>query len=271
MSVQVDRRRFLRDATAFVAAMHSPLLTMPAHAQEWKKQLHIRHLVLNSNNIAEQLDFYRSVLRLPAGFGDHGALEVNVGSSVLEFQQGEPDENAFYHVAFTIPENKIEEARAWLEPRCPILDVNRRGDKVMHFRNWNAHSIFFLDPANNILEFIGHHDLNNRSDSEFDESQIKYISEIGLIVPDVPQCVGALNEQFGLNSYRGGSERFTAVGDIGGLLIVVQEGRTWFPTADTNSKVHPTEIHIAALDSTLRDGQRSKQYDFPNLPYRIVS
>jgi catechol-2,3-dioxygenase len=73
----------------------------------------------------------------------------------------------FYHLAFNIPENKIVPALEWQKVRTPLLPIPERNraaglpPEVVDDSHWNAHSIFFLDPAGKVLEYIARHDLKN--------------------------------------------------------------------------------------------------------------
>ena len=77
----------------------------------------------------------------------------------------------FYHFAFNIPENKILKALEWQKARTPMLSIPERNraagypPEVVDYSHWNAHSVFFLDPAGNVVEYIARHDLKN-SDSQ---------------------------------------------------------------------------------------------------------
>lgn len=83
--------------------------------------------------------------------------------------QGEP----FYHFVFDVPQNKLMLAREWLIERVPLIQgpSNRRDSRypndIRHFPDWSAHAFFFWDPADNIVEFIARHDVENDSASPF--------------------------------------------------------------------------------------------------------
>jgi hypothetical protein len=49
-------------------------------------------------------------------------------------------------------------------------------------------------------------------------------------VPDVPAAIDALQNAFGLPVFGTAAAEFTPLGDHDGLLIVVRQGRPWFPT-----------------------------------------
>ena len=106
------------------------------------------------------------------------------GQTVLTFElidkkYGRP----FYHFAFNIPENKIEKAYEWQKIKTDIIHPNPDFNwdstkKIVHFSGWNANSIFFLDPAGNLLEYIARHDLKNANAAEFSAKDILYAGDI---------------------------------------------------------------------------------------------
>ena len=143
------------------------------------------------------------------------------------------DAAPFYHFAFNIPENKILKAREWQLKRTALsatpsqlVDENYPKD-IRHFQHWNAHSVFFWDPAGNLVEYIARHDLKNRAEGEFSSSDLLCASEIAFIVQDTEAIANEIKSSFKMNQYRGGDENFRAVGDENGLLLVIKKGRVW--------------------------------------------
>jgi hypothetical protein len=55
---------------------------------------------------------------------------------------------------------------------------------IADFVNWRAKSVYFFDPAGNIIELIARFDLNNASSEKFSSEQFLSLSEIGLVFPD---------------------------------------------------------------------------------------
>jgi catechol-2,3-dioxygenase len=256
-----SRREFLQWSAATIAAMHAPLLAAESRPGVSAK-VEIHHTRLHANNLAKLAAYYRDVLMLPVEASD-ASVRVTAGQSVIEFVPGDPAQNPFYHFAFTIPENQLEPAMAWLAPRCPILNIRDTPEKIIHFKSWNAHSFYFNDPAGNILEFIVHHDLTNGVDGPFGPEHILWQSEIGLVVSDVRAAEKSIDASLGLTPYRPGSPVFSAVGDARGLLIVVKHDRIWLPTLDVHSDVFPTEVTLAT--------KTASTLDFIGLPYRVES
>lgn len=256
----LDRRTFLQWSAAAIAAMHAPLLA--AETREISAKVEIRHTRLRANNLAEQAAYYRDVLMLPVEASD-ASVRVTAGASVIEFVPGDPAQKPFYHFAFTIPENQLESALAWLEPRCSILNIRDTPEKIMRFKSWNAESFYFNDPAGNILEFIVHHDLANGVPGPFDAKHILWQSEIGLVVPDVPAAEKQIADTLGLRYYIDHALVFAPIGDARGLLIVVKKDRVWLPTLDVHADVFPAEVELA--------GTSQATCEFSNLPYRVRS
>lgn len=259
--IVIDRRTFLQWSAAAIAAMHAPLLAAET-AREVSAKVEIRHTRLRANNLAEQAAYYRDVLMLPVEASDD-SVRVTAGASVIEFVPGEPAQRPFYHFAFTIPENRLESAMAWLEPRGPILNIRDTPEKIIHFKSWNAQSFYFNDPAGNILEFIAHHDLANGVSGPFGPQHVLWQSEIGLVVPDVPAAEKQIADTLGLRYYIDHSPVFAAVGDVRGLLIIVKRDRIWLPTLDVHADIFPTEVALGTSSAgTL---------DIAGLPYRVES
>jgi catechol-2,3-dioxygenase len=205
----------------------------------------IAEIRMKSDRVEELRRFYEEALELPVTL-ESNKLSVEVGTTRLIFSATDhpADKEPFYHYAFNIPENKIEAARQWQKERTPLL---RRGKKeVIHFSRVNAHSVYFNDPAGNIVEYIARHDLKNSASGEFGPKDILYASEIGLVVDDVPQTVRQIKASLGFEYFKGGyrSDSFTPVGDAHALLILVKRNRLWFPNQKQAAKVHPVQATI---------------------------
>jgi catechol-2,3-dioxygenase len=154
------------------------------------------------------------------------SFSFQAGKSIIHFAQKEGV--PIYHFAFNIPENQQVEALTWLKQRTAIIPADE--DEIIDFNNWNAHAIYFADPAGNIVEFIARHGLPNASESPFSVKSILELSEIGMVNPDAPATYNQLKAQLGIQPYRQHTARFAAMGDEHGLFIVVPDNRSWYPT-----------------------------------------
>ena len=271
-----DRRALLGAAAAwsFLGATHASGLGLgngtrrePTRAVTAPR--HIAALRLLTATPLEALaDFYGGALGLRVESG-LDRLTVVAGLTQLTFVPAPPEQRgAFYHVAFNVPENKLRLARDWqlerttlLPPRANQVDPSYPED-VTWFRNWNAHSLFFWDPAGNLLEHIARHDLATAAPGRFVSKDILYASEIALITDEVPRVAAAVASALGLATYREPSGVFQALGDEQGLVLVIERGRDWWgkPTA-----VHPVEVELV--------GERAASFDGTTigLPYRVTT
>ena len=188
-----------------------------------------------------------------------GRLIVTAGDTQIVFSEDRQASDPFYHFAFNIPENKIVAAREWQLARSPLLPIPERNraaglpPDIVDYSHWNAHSIFFLDPGGNVVEYIARHDLKNSAAGAFSSRDILGTSEIALIVDDVPATVTQLRSALALESYRGASAEFAALGDESGLVLVMRRGRilNFNPASQEKAaRVYPTRVQLrgAAAD-----------------------
>jgi hypothetical protein len=205
----------------------------------------IKKLVLQTAYLQTLKEFYSSILELPVQITGEG-LEIQAGSTRLIFtESGEAE--PFYHFAFNIPANKIEEAKNWLKPKVKLFWINENQNEIADFVSWNARSIYFSDPAGNILEFIARFDLKNEMVENFSSRQIVSVNEIGLVFKekDLDERTNELLNNFQLQyfSKQPPLPQFRALGDDEGLFIVVPGHRNWYPTAKP-SAIAPLKVEF---------------------------
>jgi hypothetical protein len=281
----MDRRGFLGStaATAAFLAMHDlsalaaqagPGGALPAPAEDASGRPRLLALELRSGApLAEMKAFYGKTLDL--GVRDERAdrFTVEAGETRITFvhdAQTVDGRPPFYHFAFNIPENKIVPALEWQKARTPLLPIPERNraagypPDVVDYSHWNAHSIFFLDPAGNILEYIARHDLKNGDRHPFSWGDILYASEIGLIVDDVAATTGMVKEMAALSPYRGGSDQFTAMGDEYGLLLLMKRGRVLDFTGNeaNGARIYPTTVTVR--------GAKAARHQLAAYPYHVA-
>ncbi len=204
--------------------------------------MEILEVELDSPNPDVQLAYYAERLALP--------LEddaVRLGATLLRFRQGV---TPGYHIALSIPENQIEDARRWLTARATIL-----GGETFDFRHWNAHAIYFEDADGNVLELIARHDLPNASHAPFTSASLLAVNEVGVAVPDPPDAIRAFEHALGLPTFSGNRSTFTALGSSDGLLIVVPVGHKWFPTARVAAEARLRVLAVTPLEGEVTLGE----------------
>lgn len=203
--------------------------------------MEILELTLLTNDINETEKFYNKRLGLPISGKDATSVSFLTQNSKLTFKKSS-SQNPFYHFAFTIPNNRIEDALSWAKRKVNAIDIEP-GIKIADFAGWNAKSFYFLDNNKNILEFIARFDLDNKSDLGFDSSSILCVSEIGIPSDHVVSEAQQTSEKYGIAyfSKQPALENFTVLGDDNGLFIFAETKRHWYPTNI------PSERHWALI------------------------
>lgn len=192
----------------------------------------INEIVLVTNSITDTIAFYTEVLQLKVTGQTETGVSFGAGSTVLGFREDLVTPDPVYHFAFNIPHNQLAAAMAWLSVRVELLPVNAAGN-IAEFSNWRADAVYFKDNNGNLLEFIARHDLDNAREVPFSAEDILCISEIGIAVDSVPAFLEEVVKAHGFDIYakQAPMEKFAALGDDEGLLIVAETHRNWFPTS----------------------------------------
>jgi catechol 2,3-dioxygenase-like lactoylglutathione lyase family enzyme len=184
-------------------------------------------------------EFYGQILGLPVRCTDQ-QLEVTIGYTRLSFLPGAAVPP--YHFAINIPANKGPEALEWLKSRVSILPF--LGNELVPFTAWNAEAMYFLDPAQNIVELIARKNLPNASEAPFSTSQWLGISEIGTPVSTIQPFYDWLHRETGMKVYSGEMDRFCAIGDEEALFIAVDRYRKkWIPV-DCTAEPAPFRVTL---------------------------
>ena len=196
----------MHDVTGLAAQSGSPAPALPGRPR-------ILSLELQSGApLGDMKAFYGKTLDLRILEEKPDRFTVEAGETRITFV-GSTDtvdgRSPFYHFAFNIPENKILKALEWQKARTPMLPIPERNraagfpPEVVDYSHWNAHSIFFLDPAGNVVEYIARHDLKNADSDAFSWTDILYASEIALVVDDVAADGGEVGGSGGRDAVQG--------------------------------------------------------------------
>lgn len=221
--------------------------------------MQIAALHLHTHQLQAQKAFYHDLFALPLSAETATSFTVQAGASALTFVETAEVLPSIYHVAFNIPENQLAAAKRWLYERAPLLQNGESDEWV--FPDWNAHTVYFLDPAGNILEFIARHNLPTASQAPFTWQSILAVSEIGMATPDVRDFCQQLHTELGLDLWRGNDTNFAAVGDEEGLFIVAVNGRPWNGN-ESPAQPLPTTVVLRGVEE--------KTVEFAGLPYRVI-
>ena len=204
-------------------------------------------LKLQTKQLSALYHFYKDVIQLPVSEISDSHFTIQTRDTQLIFEE---ESNTFtvpfYHFAFNIASNKIQEAYEWLKERTDLLWIEDYKSHIADFKNWNAKSVYFLDPAGNIAEFIARADLNDVIDEPFSSRHIRSVSEIGLVFPEqsFKQSIEKILKEHQLQYFakQPPLESFCAIGDDEGLFIIVPENRSWYPCKDKPAGLFPMEI-----------------------------
>lgn len=264
-----SRRRFLGDfgRTAFMAWLGVEYLAgllAPRAARAAVAPASTGRGILRLRLKATRLDEMRTFYADTLGFAverEPGALTVETGETRIRFEEAEPGTAPYYHVAWAIPENKIEESKDWLTRRTPILK-RPDGLEIFHFRNVNRHAFFFADPAGNILEFIARHDLRDGVDVPFAREHVFYVNHAGLVVDDMDEAIGQIRRDLGLELTADPVPNFATLGDGHRHVTLVTRNRLWLPDMVKAADVHEAEV--------VMHGSPSRVLDFERYPYRVA-
>ena len=221
----------------------------------------ILELEISSVDLPAQRDFYADILELPVRL-DSALLKVKAGRTVLRFTQAPSEFVGAYHFAFNIPENQYQAAKQWITSRIPLLR-DKAGQEDFESKSWDSTSLYFLDAAGNVLEFIARHNLKNSAGGDFNSSQILNVSEIGLPSEDVVGLADQICTKLGLSVFKQEpNETFTPVGDDNGLLILPIKDRIWMPDSGVPAKLLPVSV---------RGESNGREWEVRGVPYEIVA
>ena len=202
----------------------------------------IIRLKLLTHKLQEEKEFYSQILGFELIEESLHHFTVQVGWSELTFEKSVTSHT--YHYCFLIPSNKLNEALEWMKNRVEIVE-DQEMNQIQLFESWNAESFYFFDKSGNLAEFIVRNDLDNKLDEGFNISQVLCLSEIGVPVKDIARTSQYLNQQMGVEIWKGDVERFAVVGDQDGLLLLpnYEVKKSWFPT-EIKVKPEPIEALI---------------------------
>ncbi|KYG91105.1 hypothetical protein A0U40_16190 [[Bacillus] sp. KCTC 13219] len=142
--------------------------------------MNILHVVLKTNKLNDMKYFYKKELGFSLVDETTHSFKVKFGHSTIEFNNKDVEGNPYYHFAFDIPSNQFKEAKEWVKQRTTLL--TEEGKDEIDFSHLFAKSLYFEDPAGNIVEFIARLNTNPSSNQPFSFESLQKLSEMSLVV-----------------------------------------------------------------------------------------
>jgi catechol 2,3-dioxygenase-like lactoylglutathione lyase family enzyme len=230
--------------------------------------MHILSLDLLTNRLEETKQFYINQLGFPLKVQSTDAFTFKVGYTELTFQQAQTGDEPKYHFAMNIPAKQWSEAKDWLEEKgCTLLptpsveeaNIQSVEHDVVFFDAIQAYSLYFHDPAGNLVEFIARENLESNSSSSFDIGSILNISEILFAFDqDLPEAMEKLCDHFHVEPYTGDQKTFQILGDDEGTFILNDIRRGYYPTQQ-RAEIHPLQMTVLGAK---RDALYLKPYPY---------
>lgn len=193
--------------------------------------MYINKAILSTKRLLEMKNFYSEILGFSLVSSAATSFEVQIGTSILSFIQSESMEESHYHFAFNIPSNLFKEAKEWVQTKVDLLEED--GADEIFFEWSNAHSFYFLDPCENVVELIAQHDLLNSSKVvPFCSQLILNISEMNITTDNILH-VGETLKQLGIpvrHNARLEENSLNFIGEHkdGTFLLLGPRDRTWY-------------------------------------------
>lgn len=209
--------------------------------------MRLLEVTLDAIDLHAAYSFYAGDLGLPVVRRAADTLTLQAGASRLTFRKADATGAApFYHFAFNIHPARFERARAMMAAITPLVH-DHDGNEVFDFRSWDATACYFIDPLGNVGELIARREL--RGEPVPTEPGILSIGEIGLVTGDVPALTRRLSRELSVGVYRdsAGTE-FAALGDPHGLLILVRQGRVWYPDTGKPARFANLSLLVETAD-----------------------
>ena len=181
--------------------------------------------------------FYGNLLELDIVESTESMFTVRIGESELTFKHS--DRPAFYHYAINIPGNQFSMMKYWVQDR---VTFNREeGRDEVYFPSFDADSMYFEDPAGNVVELIGRRKRDLFGD--LTKESFLNISEVGVVTPFVTE-VGEQLQDLGIPLRNGtdvnpGDLNFLGRGDT--YIVLVPPGRRWY-FSKKGSETFPLEL-----------------------------
>lgn len=230
--------------------------------------MYILSLDLWTSRLEEMKEFYINQLGFPLQEQSTDAFTLNVGGTALTFRKSLSGDDPKYHFAMNIPAKQWSEAKDWLmEKGCTLLptpsveeaNIRSMEPDVVFFGTIQAYSLYFHDPAGNLVEFIARENLESVSTSPFHIGSLLNISEVLFAFDqDLPEAMEKLCHHFHVEPLTGDGKAFQILGNDEGTFILNDIRRGYYPTQQ-KAEIHPIEMTVLG---TTKDELHLRPYPY---------
>jgi len=211
----------------------------------------INQAKIYASNFEETRNFYKKLLPKVTNEVNDQLFELNFPANTLSVEETKTTDKPFYHFAFLIPYHTFDSAKAYVSKHV-ALNIENGKDEVSFAEN--IRSLYFYDPAGNVVEFIGKKEEDKEPDKqEFSEDAIHCLTEMSLVTANMEQTLMKL-KQVGLSDAIGSvdSNDLVFLFSDNSSLLISPDGRDWV-FSDKPAEVFPQEIDIKGITITIDD------------------
>jgi catechol 2,3-dioxygenase-like lactoylglutathione lyase family enzyme len=204
------------------------------------------HVQIECKHLEEMKEFYTGILKMRLTDEKKDRFTVKAGLSSLTFIKAE--NRAYYHLCFRTNISFFDVMFKELES---LLLQNEEGEVSLY---WKGKQAYFHDPEGNVLEMLERREAPDHLLDWHD------VFEVGLPcenVDEMRQEIAFLTNQYGAES-----DSFAFFGNGDGSVVVVKEGRHWYPT-QRGSEIHPIVLEV--------EDKAEFVYRHPVYPYKIIA
>ncbi|MGG4488380.1 VOC family protein [Metabacillus idriensis] len=203
------------------------------------------HVKLECKHLEEMKTFYTVILKMRLIDEKKDRFTVKAGLSRLTFIKSE--NRSYYHICFRMNEAFFDIMFQEIES---LLLPNEKGEVSLY---WKGKQAYFHDPEGNVLEML-------ERKQEVPDHLLEWqdIVEVGMPCASVKHMRRDL--AFLANQFESESDLFSFHGNGDGSIVVVKEGRHWYPT-QRGSEIHPIVLEVA--------DKAEFEYTHPVYPYKI--
>src|SRR5699024_3420629 len=201
--------------------------------------LMFKKVIFHTHKLKALQRFYANVLELDITNQSDEGFTVKIGTTDVTFQLS--DEKARYHFAINIPGNQFVLMKYWMQDRLTLNKTS--GLNEVYYSSFDADSMYFEDPAGNLIELIGRRkrDLFGTLTKEafFD------VSEVALVTPNVSE-IGETLQDIGIPLRHGLEVNPKGVNFLGmGDTYIALAPSPWkWNFSDMEARTYPVEITL---------------------------